>query len=184
MDEIVGYMKDQFDPTHYIVRERFKFWSNVRRKPGETIQELAARIRQDAVTCDFPAIKDPLDEAMRTRFICSVDNEAILKALFKIKDKELTFAKAIAVAVETEEAVKRKRCTGRPALALSIGFKLLRNNLEKISSTPGLEIGKKVIFPREHALGAVRATTSPKTALFEKLFAIFVKRWDTCRQSV
>ena len=25
MDEIVGYMKDQFDPTHYIVRERFKF---------------------------------------------------------------------------------------------------------------------------------------------------------------
>ena len=33
MDEIVGYMKDQFDPTHYIVRERLKFWSDVRRKP-------------------------------------------------------------------------------------------------------------------------------------------------------
>ena len=78
----------------------------MRRKPGETIQELAARIRQDAVTCDFPAIKDPLDEAMRTRFICSVDNEAVLKALFRIKDNELTFAKAIAVAVETEEAAK------------------------------------------------------------------------------
>ena len=106
MDEIVGYMKDQFDPTHYIVRERFKFWSDVRRKRGETIQELAARIRQDAVTCDFPAIKDPLDEAMRTRFICSVDNEAVLKALFRIKDNDLTFAKAIAVAVETEEAAK------------------------------------------------------------------------------
>ena len=78
----------------------------MRRKPGETIQELAARIRQDAVTCDFPSIKDPLDEAMRTRFICSVDNEAVLKALFRIKDNELTFAKAIAVAVETEEAAK------------------------------------------------------------------------------
>ena len=48
MDEIVGYMKDQFDPTNYIVRERFKFWSDVCRKPGETIQELAARMRQDA----------------------------------------------------------------------------------------------------------------------------------------
>ena len=48
----------------YVVRERFKFWSEMRRKPGETIQELAARIRQDAVTCDFPRIKDPLDEAL------------------------------------------------------------------------------------------------------------------------
>ena len=43
---------------------------------------------------------------MRTRFMCSVNNEAILKALFKVKDAELTFAKAIAVAVETEDAAK------------------------------------------------------------------------------
>ena len=56
-------------------------WSK-NRKPGETIQELVARIRQDAVTCDFTSIKDPLDEALRTRFICSVNNEAVLKALF------------------------------------------------------------------------------------------------------
>ena len=75
------------------------------RKPGESILELAARIRQDAVTCDFAAIKDPLDEAMRTRFMCSVSNEAVLKALLKFKE-ELTFAKAIAVAMETEEAAK------------------------------------------------------------------------------
>ena len=54
------------------VRERFKFWSDMKRKPGETITELASRIRQDAATCDF--IKDPLDEALRTKFICSVDN--------------------------------------------------------------------------------------------------------------
>ena len=47
-------------------------------------------IRQDAVTCDFPSIKAPLDEAMRTRFMCSLNNEAVLKALFKVKDDELT----------------------------------------------------------------------------------------------
>ena len=70
-------MKNQFDPTRYIIRERFKFWSNMLRKPGETVQELAARIRQDAVTCDFASIKDPLDEALRTRFICSINNEAV-----------------------------------------------------------------------------------------------------------
>jgi len=106
IDQISEYMKMQFDPTVYIVRERYKFWSDLQRKPGETIQELAARIRQDAVTCDFASIKDPLDEALRTRFICSVKNEAVLKALFRVKDDELTFAKAISVATETEDAAR------------------------------------------------------------------------------
>ena len=49
LDQIEGFMKNQFNPMLYIARERFKFWSDMRRKPGETVQELAARIRQDAV---------------------------------------------------------------------------------------------------------------------------------------
>ena len=44
-------MKEQFDPTIYIVRERHKFWSDMTRKLGENNDELAAQIRQDAVTC-------------------------------------------------------------------------------------------------------------------------------------
>ena len=106
MDEIKEFMKSQFDPTLFVVRERFKFWSEMQRKPGETIQELAARIRHDAATCNFAAIKDPQDEALRTRFMCSVNNEAVLKTLFKMKDEELTFTKAISVAIETEDAAK------------------------------------------------------------------------------
>lgn len=106
LDAIVTFMKDQFDPKRFVVRERFRFWSDMQRKPGETIQELAARIRQDAATCDFPSIKDPQDEALRTRFICSVGNEAVLKALFKVKDDELTFTEAIKIAIEVEDAAK------------------------------------------------------------------------------
>ena len=86
MPEIVNFMKEQFDLKLFIVRERFKFWSDMQRKPGETLQELAARIRQDAATCDFTSIEDPQDEALRQRFICSVNNEAVLKALFKVKN--------------------------------------------------------------------------------------------------
>ena len=104
--EISEFMTEQFHPKRFIVRERYKFWSHMDRKPGETIQELVARIRQDAVTCDFPSIQDPLDEALRTRFICSLNNEAVLKALFKVKDDELTFARAIEIAIETEDAAK------------------------------------------------------------------------------
>ena len=106
MDQIKQYMKQQFDPKRFIVRERFRFWSDMKRKPGESVLELSARIRQAAVTCDFPTITDPLDEALRTRFICSVNNEAVLKALFKVKADELTFTRAVELATEVEEAAK------------------------------------------------------------------------------
>ena len=98
MNDIQTFMAEQFDPKRFVVRERFKFWSDMKRKPGETIPELASRILQDAATCDFQSIKDPLDEALRTKFICSVDNEAVLKTLFKLKDDELKFSNAIRVA--------------------------------------------------------------------------------------
>ena len=120
MNDIQTFMAEQFDPKQFVVRERFKFWSDMKRKPGETIPELASRIRQDAATCDFQSIKDPLDEAMRTKFICSVDNEAVLKTLFKLKDDELKFSNAIRVAQEVEEAAKVAKETvhGQPSTSV------------------------------------------------------------------
>ena len=35
MQEITDYMKEQFDPKRFIIRECFKFWSDMKRKPGE-----------------------------------------------------------------------------------------------------------------------------------------------------
>ena len=106
MNVIKQYMKQQFDPKRFVVGERFRFWSDMKRKPGESTLELSARIRQAAATCDFPSINDPLDEALRTRFICSVNNEAVLKALFKVGADELTFTRAVEIATEVEEAAK------------------------------------------------------------------------------
>jgi hypothetical protein len=60
IEEIEEHVLDRFHPKRFVVRERFKFWTTMNLKPGETVQELAARIRQDAVTCDFLSIKDPL----------------------------------------------------------------------------------------------------------------------------
>ena len=88
MNDIQTFMAEQFDPKRFVVRERFKFWSDMKRKPGETITELASRIRQDAATCDFQSIKDPLDEALRTKFICSVDNEAAKSKTSKTQEKK------------------------------------------------------------------------------------------------
>jgi len=81
----------KYKPKIFIIRERYRFWSDITRKPGDTIPELAARIRHDVTTCDFTSIRDPQNEALRTRFICPVGNEAILKGLFKLNDEDLTF---------------------------------------------------------------------------------------------
>ena len=53
MEQTKNYMKKQFDPKRFVVRERFRFWNEMERRPGESIQELATRIRHAAATCDF-----------------------------------------------------------------------------------------------------------------------------------
>ena len=109
--EIQAVMIQNFNPKRFIVRERFRFWTELKRQPGETIQELAAKIRTAASTCDFSSIEDTLDEALRTRFMCSVDNEAVLKSLFKIPEDELTFNRAVEIATEVEESAKVAKAT-------------------------------------------------------------------------
>ncbi|XP_062521210.1 uncharacterized protein K02A2.6-like [Corticium candelabrum] len=106
MNQIQEFMSQHFDPKRFVVRERFRFWSEIKRKPGETPHELAARVRQMATTCDFPSIKDPLDEAMRSCFLCAINNEAVLKAAFKTKEEDLTFQNVVQIATEVEEAAK------------------------------------------------------------------------------
>ena len=59
-----------------------------------------------ATTCDFLAIKNPLDEAMRTCFICAINNETVLKSVFREPEEGLTFSKAVDIATEVEEAPK------------------------------------------------------------------------------
>ena len=75
-------MEKLFNPATFVTCERYKFWSNGKRKPSEPVQELAAR----------------------TNFIGSNQNEAVLKALFRIPEQELTFAKAVEVFNEIEGA--------------------------------------------------------------------------------
>ena len=86
--DITDFMSSHYDPTQFTMRERYKFWSTIKRKPGATSTELAARIRQMATTCDFPTIKNPLDEAMRTCFICAINNEAIIISPCSVRRKK------------------------------------------------------------------------------------------------
>lgn len=71
------------------------------RKPGESVQDLAARIRQDAASCDFNSI---LNKHLSITDGAMIKNEAVLKPLFKHKDKKLSFAESVKCAQEIEDA--------------------------------------------------------------------------------
>ena len=43
---------------------------------------------------------------MRTCFICAINNEAVLKSVFRESEEKLTFSKAVDIATEVEEAAK------------------------------------------------------------------------------
>ena len=111
MTQIRGFMEEQFDPKQFVVQERYKFWSLTKRQPGESPNDLAARLRQAAATCDFPSVKDWLDDSLRTAFVCKIDNEAVVKACFQRKPDDLTFAKAVALANEIEGADRAAKIT-------------------------------------------------------------------------
>ena len=47
MDDIQKFMEEQFNPRRFVVIERYKFWSDLKQKPEETLQELVNSIWQD-----------------------------------------------------------------------------------------------------------------------------------------
>lgn len=70
------------------------------------MQELASKIRKAAITCDFVSIADPLDD--RTNFICNIQNETVLKTLFKLPENELNFPRAIEIAEKVKGNATRR----------------------------------------------------------------------------
>ena len=62
-----------------------------------------------ATTRDLKQKKNPLDEAMRTCFICVINNEAVLKSVFREPEEKLTFSKAVDIATEVEAAKSPKQ---------------------------------------------------------------------------
>ena len=144
----------------------------MQRKPGESIQELAARIRQDAITCDFSTIKDPQDEVMCTRFICSVNNEAVLKAVFKEQGQDLTFAKAIQIDV-TEQYGRRQNLEFKGVPVAE--NENVTNTVIEISKLPGVEIRKSDIFTA-HPLATKHPKNGAASSVSPAIIARFVRR--------
>ena len=128
--QLVEKVKLHREPKASIIVRRFQFNSRSRAR-DESIADYVAALQRLAEHCAFG---DMLDEMLRDRVVCGINNSAIQKRL--LAEPELTLTKAVAVAQATEIAdtgVKElQSCTAR---ASSVFTKEDRS-IHKFTHTP------------------------------------------------
>ena len=101
--ELVEVLAKHFKPTPSEIVERFKFHSRVR-KAGESIATYVAELRSLSEYCNFGAT---LDDMLRDRLVCGVNDRAIQKQL--LSQPDLTYKKAVELALAAETAAQSMR---------------------------------------------------------------------------
>ena len=97
--EITAKLTDHLMPASNPIIERYKFYSRYR-KDGETVADFVADLRQIARKCDF---NDKLEENLRDRIVCGINNQAVQKRLLAI-GATLTYKTSIETALAMEVA--------------------------------------------------------------------------------
>uniref|UniRef100_A0A1B6L0V9 RNA-directed DNA polymerase n=1 Tax=Graphocephala atropunctata TaxID=36148 RepID=A0A1B6L0V9_9HEMI len=97
-DTIVKELKSHYAPKKLVISERFKFYKRDQ-LPSESISNYVVELKQLASQCNFNSF---LEEALRDRLVCGVNNEAIQRKL--LTEHSLTFTKAVELAVSMELA--------------------------------------------------------------------------------
>ena len=101
--DLVGEVKEFYDPKPSITVQRFQF--NTReRAQGESIAVYVAALRKLGEHCGYG---DSLNEMIRDRLVCGVNNDTIQPRL--LAEKELTFERAFEIAQSIEAAEKNSK---------------------------------------------------------------------------
>ena len=100
-DELVQVMSDHCNPAPSVIMQRYKF--NTRgRQPNESVMTYVSELRALAEHCKFPA--DFLDELLRDRLVCGINDQQIQRRLLARRDLKLQ--DAIDDAMSCENATK------------------------------------------------------------------------------
>ena len=100
---------EHFKPKPPVIAERFTFHKRDQ-LPGEPVNEFVIQLRRLARTCNFGVF---LDEALRDRLVCSLQNSETQKKL--LAESELTLQRAVDIATAAEMAVLEGQQTRTPA---------------------------------------------------------------------
>lgn len=99
-DELCALLKEHLSPKPLLIAERFRFHKR-NQATGESINDYVATLRKLSEHCDFGT---NLTDTLRDRFVCGLRDENTQRKL--LSTSELTFEKAISVAVSMETATK------------------------------------------------------------------------------
>ena len=91
-------LTDHLKPQPIIIAERYKLYCRDQSE-NETITEYLAELRKLTLNCDF---KDFLDQALRDRSVCGLQNNSIRRRL--LAERKLTLKSAIELAKTMENA--------------------------------------------------------------------------------
>ncbi len=95
--ELVELLKTHFNPEPSEIVERFKFHTRIRQQ-NETVGQFVTELRAIARYCNF---KDTLNEALRDRIVCGINDDAVQRRLLAEKKLDLPKALDIATGMET-----------------------------------------------------------------------------------
>ncbi|XP_034549867.1 uncharacterized protein K02A2.6-like [Notolabrus celidotus] len=98
-DELVQLVGNHHNPRPSEILQRFKFHSHFR-KPGQSVANFVAELRQLSEHCHFGAV---LDDMLRDRLVCGISNDAIQRRLLG-ETPPLTFKKALEISQGMEMA--------------------------------------------------------------------------------
>ena len=101
--DLVGEVKEFCDPKPSITVQRFQFNSRERAQ-GESITVYIAALRKLGEHCGYG---DSLNEMIRDRLVCGVNNDTIQPRL--LAEKELKFERAFEIAQSIEAAEKNSK---------------------------------------------------------------------------
>lgn len=93
-------MKDHVQPAPSVIAERYKFKKCVQGE-GDSVNQFCARLKAATTHCHF---RGELNNNLRDQFVWGIAADTIKKKL--LSEKELTFEKAVQIAVATESAIK------------------------------------------------------------------------------
>ena len=96
--DIVKLLTDHYRPKPAIAVERFKFHSRTR-KPSESVSAYLAQLRELSEFCEFG---DNLEDMLRDKLICGINDPRIQKLL--LSEKDLSFKRAQELAEFAEAA--------------------------------------------------------------------------------
>jgi len=115
LDQLSQTLKNHFEPKPLVIAERFTFYRRDQ-FTDESILQYVAELRRLAAHCKFEGF---LDQALRDRLVCGLQNEGIQKRL--LTEADLTLARAVEVAQGMEAAqVNANLMKGKPSEAENI----------------------------------------------------------------